>query len=207
MEKKEKQLRKRFLIAAILPALIFLITILSAPVSIEDLTKKTVVIKEVPVFSKKRNGNSNEYKIIISFKDIENKLEITGYDLDFADRKAIQSELNVNDTIEIKYHHIFIAQITKNGKSFMQPEKAIKGGETTEKFMFWLSLISFVICIVGAFTVELKIKYIGWLATILIIVVAAVLFLALGVHFSEVVNYEEFKELSTLKLNSKSFAI
>jgi hypothetical protein len=203
MNKINKSLRKRFLIAAVFFMVIFLITKLSSPIAFEDMANKTVVLKEAPDFVKKRNGNSNDYRIVFSFKGKDSTLEISGADLEYADRQAIQNELKANDTIDIKWHHIFIAQITKNSKTYMLPENAKKQGEETDKFMFWMSLISGIICLIGVFIVNLNIKFIGWVATALIIIITVVLFLVIGVKFSNAGEYTEFKVLSNLLKNTR----
>ncbi|HEY1040838.1 MAG TPA: hypothetical protein VGF30_15590 [Bacteroidia bacterium] len=187
-----KNLKKRFYAAIALVSVIFAITILSAPDSLENMSRETLIIKDAPVFLKQRNGNSHDYKIHINSDKFQTPLEITGADLEFTDRKGLQNELRKGDTVEIKYHHTFIVQLTKKGKTYMAPEKAFKSGESMEKWVFWVCLVSLIICITGLVLTISGVKRLGWVTTIVVIIVAGVLFFVFDVHFSNTIEYTEF---------------
>ncbi|HLP11152.1 MAG TPA: hypothetical protein VK177_04410 [Flavobacteriales bacterium] len=198
MNKPKKPLYKRLLIFCLLFGLLLAIVLGTATTPFEKLTVKQLVLKEDPRFVIEREAGSKnngvEYKILLSFNQFKDTLHITGNDLEFANRKAIQQELKAGDRVTVTYHDVFlyVCQLSKNGKNYMNAQQAFKSGRSIELFLLWLSIVGSVTCLAGFIFVKRNVKHAGWLCAAIILVAGVILFFAFGVHFSNTGNYTEF---------------
>jgi hypothetical protein len=196
--KPAKSLQKRFLIFTLLFGLILTITLVTKTTPFEELTVNELVLKEAPDFAVERDvtskNSSIEYKIKLRFIGFDKELSITNSDLEFANRAAIKDELEPGDTVVVTYHDtfLFICQLSKNAKNYLDPEKAFKAGNAMDSFVLWVAIIGVLTCLIGFFLTKFSVKNAGWLCTGIILVAILVLFFSLDIHFSNTIEYTEF---------------
>jgi hypothetical protein len=193
-----KSIQKRLLFFSFFFCFILIFTVLNSTTPFTDLKKKKLVLAETPNFvihkdisAKKTNI---QYFISLKFKNFHNSLKIIDSDLNFAKRSAIKSEVKKGDTILVVYHdkYLYISQLTKKDKNYLNPSKAFAESVKIERAIFWSSLFSIIICVFGYFFAKKEIKFIGWIALFTIILVIVIVFLLIDVSFVDPGKFSEF---------------
>ncbi|MBI2258027.1 MAG: hypothetical protein HYU67_03910 [Flavobacteriia bacterium] len=164
----------------------------------EKLTKKRVVLRENPKFIIDRQFTSklseSDYFISFKFISFKDSLNIMGNDLYFSNRDKIKKEIKSGDTIEISYHPQFltISQIEKHGVKYMNPRKAFDESDKIEFSVLLLSISALFICVLGFILSYKNIKFIGWICTVVILLIAIFVFIFTEVTFTDPTKYKEF---------------
>lgn len=178
------------------------ITLFDGPTPLEELKTKKLVIKEAPRFvvvlsySGKNRSKTYTRMILFNFENFKNrdkKDELKIVNLQLIDAKGLKEDLKAGDKIEVKYdeNDSWIHQISKNSKTYMEPEKVALMIAEGAKYIICLSLILFLTCIIGLVMSNRGVKYAGWktaIAVAIIIVVFCIL------PRSQPFSYQEFPE-------------
>jgi hypothetical protein len=157
------------------------ITLFDSPTPLEDLTTKNLVLKETPRFVvvltySGRNRIKNYTRMILfnfkNFKNSDKKDELKIVNLQFIDEKGLKKDLKAGDKIEVKYDHdSWIYQVSKNGKTYMKPEKAAIMVAEGNKYVIYFSLILFLTGVIGLVMSMRGVKYAGWKTAIAVVII------------------------------------
>lgn len=177
------------------------ITLFDGPTPLEDLTTKNLVLKETPRFvvvlsySGKNKIKTYSQMILFNFKNFKSsykKDELKIVNLQFIDAKGLKNDLKAGDKIEVKYDHdSWIYQVSKNGKTYMKPEKVAIVVAEGNKYVIYFSLILFSTSVIGLVMSMRGIKYAGWKTAI---AVAIIIFIFFMIPKSQPFSYPEFPE-------------
>lgn len=191
-------LQKRFLYFSLLFSLSLILTLTNSTTPFKELENKKLILAEKPnfVIHKDISGKRTniQYYIILKFKSFKDSLRIIDSDLNFAKRSAIKTEVNIGDTVLVTFHdqYLYVCQLTKNGKNYLNPSKAIGESVKIERAVFWVSLFSLVICIFGFVLVKKQFKYVGWISFLMIIVLIISVLIFIDISFIDPGNFSEF---------------
>lgn len=200
MEKPWNEKKKAFKVGAFVFLIFVVFTFFQTPeYEKKDLTYKTIVLDQNPKFKKNCPGKGGcRYSLEINPETTD--LKVFAIDYKYLKHKQFKKNIKIGDTLKIGVIDEIILTLNKDGKEYLQFEKAQFHKQRNRLFSRYLFSTGFVLCIIPLFFnkqpkiksdgIESEIKF-GWILVVGLIVCFLILISTIGLN---IISGAEFAE-------------
>lgn len=115
-----------------------------------NLITKNVTLATCPKYDFFSGTKGSRYWIELNFIEFPEKLEISGFDYAYLNHPLFVEQLKKDSIISISYSDGWIRQLSKNGKTFMDPVASKNSSVQNMKAALLIFIVGFIFCLIIA---------------------------------------------------------